>query len=266
MIIACESCKTKFRLDPSRLKGSRSKVRCSRCGSVFAIPEPEEEDFVHVDLSDDTDIEPEQPSTKAPPSPATTTTSTTTVSQAPPKVKKPFPVKTLLLVLVPLLVLGGGLIWITMNKDALFQPAPPPTAKTGGKEAVLPSVSILDSTQAYFLQNSHIGQIFVVEGEVASESPNPVSFILLEGRLYTKNNHIAQSQRCYAGNPLTREDLIRLGVTELQNRMMNREGKDLTNVNIPPSKRIPFLLVFHNLPELDALTDYSIEVVSAKAD
>jgi predicted Zn finger-like uncharacterized protein len=45
MIITCEACSTKFNLDESLLKPSGSKVRCSKCKTVFTAypPEPEEE-------------------------------------------------------------------------------------------------------------------------------------------------------------------------------------------------------------------------------
>lgn len=36
MIVQCESCKTRFRIDDSRIK-PWSKVRCSKCGNVFSI-------------------------------------------------------------------------------------------------------------------------------------------------------------------------------------------------------------------------------------
>jgi hypothetical protein len=65
---------------------------------------------------------------------------------------------------------------------------------------------------------------------------------------------------------MTRDELARLNMTEIQNRMMYREGKGLGNVKIPTGKRVPFMLVFHNLPELKALSDYSVEIVSSKYD
>jgi predicted Zn finger-like uncharacterized protein len=266
MIVACESCKTKFRLDPKRLTGSK-KVRCSRCGKIFTLNDPDEDTFINVDLSDDIDLEADNAHDSDPvsgsiadsarPEPGPVATS---------KAKKPFPVKTLLIVLIPLLLLGGGISWFVSSKDSPVAPTSAPSEKTSAKDISLPAVSIQDSTQAYFLQNSQIGQIFIVEGEINNESGKPVSFVLLEGKLYTKNNQVAQSQRCFSGNPISRNELLQLGVTEIQNRMMNREGKDLLNVHIPPSKRIPFMLVFHNLPELDALSDYSIEVISVQAD
>lgn len=43
MIVACEQCESRFRLDDSLLKDEGSKVRCSRCGHVFLVRPPREE-------------------------------------------------------------------------------------------------------------------------------------------------------------------------------------------------------------------------------
>jgi len=48
--------------------------------------------------------------------------------------------------------------------------------------------------------------------------------------------------------------------------MMNREGKNLKNVRIPPAGKAPFMLVFHNLPEVSTLSNYSVNVISSKSD
>ncbi len=50
MIIQCDQCETAFELDVARIKGSGSKVRCSKCKHVFTVrppapPESEEEPF-----------------------------------------------------------------------------------------------------------------------------------------------------------------------------------------------------------------------------
>lgn len=261
MIVACESCKTKFRLDPTRIKSARKRVRCSRCGHVFEVAAPDQdEELFHVELSDDTlnvDEEEEQqaiiPARLPPEGPA-------------PVAKRRMSSKTAVIAAAAaaLVVIALASVWL-LRAPAPAPPAPAPTKAAPG-ESTQPDISIMDSTQAYFLENPQIGQIFVVEGEVVNESSQPISFILLEGKLFTKNNQVAVSQRCYAGNPMPRSELTKLTITDIQNRMMNREGKDLLNVNVPKSKRVPFALVFHNLPELDTLSDYSIEVVSAKSD
>lgn len=255
MIIVCESCKTKFRLDPERLKGSSGKVRCTRCGNVFKVEVPVEEETIRVELSDEPFHEEEDEERSAP---------------TPPSAKPPSPgvpsrkgsLKWLALTAV--VILGMGLLSFWLLRQGFFGPASAPQVKGSIPAGQQPVVTIMDSTQAYFLENTQAGQIFLVEGEIVNESTRPVSFVLIEGRLYTKGNQVAQSQRCYAGNPMTRDELIKLSMNEIQNRMMNREGKDLSNVHIPVARRIPFLLVFHNLPELDSLSDYSVEVVSAK--
>jgi hypothetical protein len=47
---------------------------------------------------------------------------------------------------------------------------------------------------------------------------------------------------------------------------MYREGKNMKNVRIPPAGKVPFMLVFHNLPEMSTLSNYSVNVISSKFD
>lgn len=248
MVVTCEACNTKFRLDPARLKGPTSKVRCSRCGHVFMVSQ-EAEDVVHIDLADEGGV-PAEESPAPPPTPPPQRSAT----------KKERPWKRLLIGVAAglALILGGVGLYSYLSSH------PQEKAVQGLPET--PTLKVLDSTQAFFLENAHAGQIFVVEGEVENQSPKPVSFIMLEGKLFNTTNRVAITQKCFAGNGMTREELGRLNMTEIQNRMMNREGKSLSNVKIPPMKRVPFMLVFHNLPELKALSDYSVEVVSSKLE
>jgi predicted Zn finger-like uncharacterized protein len=249
MVVSCELCNAKFRLDPERLKGPKNKVRCSRCGHVFAVTQ-EEEDLVHVDLADDMDFSTEAPAAPTPP-PA---------PSRPSRAKQGLPWKRLLIGVALVLIIGlaglGLMNYLSSHSEDKAAQGLPET----------PQIKVLDSTQAFFLENAQAGQIFVVEGEIENQSAKPVSFILLEGKLYNTTNRVAITQKCYAGNAMTREELSRLNMAEIQNRMMNREGKTLSNVKIPFGKHVPFMLVFHNLPELKALSDYSVEVVSSKPD
>ncbi len=249
MIVTCEACNTKFRLDPTRLKGPKNKVRCSRCGNIFVVAS-EEEDLIHIDLSDETDLSAEESAIPAP-SPA---------PPAAPRLRKGVPKSRLLMAVVAVLILGTGLLGVISYLGSV------PKEKAPEGLGDTSTIKVLDTTQAFFLENSHAGQIFVVEGEVENQSARPASFILMEGKLYNTTNRVAISQRCYAGHAMSRDELGRMNITEIQNRMMNREGKSLSNVKIPPGKRVPFMLVFHNLPELKALSDYSVEVVSSKLD
>lgn len=249
MVVTCDVCNAKFRLDPERLKGPKSKVRCSRCGHVFAVAQ-EEEDRVRVDLDDDMGFSTEEaPAPPPPPEPSRASAA-----------RKQGPWNRLLVgaAVVLVLALAGAGIMSYLGSQS------PEKAGSGLPET--PVIRVLDSTQAFFLENAHAGQIFVVEGEVENQAAKPVSFIMLEGKLYNTTNRVAITQKCFVGNAMSREELSRLNMTEIQNRMMNREGKGLSNVKIPSGKRVPFMLIFHNLPELKALSDYSVEVVSSKVD
>jgi len=256
MIVTCESCKTKFRLDPGRLKSNQSKVRCSRCGYTFSVSRPQEELLPKVEPPEQ-ELNFEEDFPQAPPIPGPASLYLA---------KKKSRSRRLLGLVVLLLIIGGGVVLLGTYNGSLFSSKPGTSNQAASTAEEKPTVTIMDTTQAYFSENSNAGQIFVIEGEVANESTKPVSFILLEGKLYNTDNRVAQTQRCFCGNPVTREELTKLSITEIQDRMMNREGKNLSNVHILPGNRVPFMLVFHNLPELDALSDYSIEVISAKLD
>ena len=257
MIVTCESCRTKFRLDPSRLKGEKSKVRCSRCSHVFTVQRPQEEVLLKVDPPEQ-ELNFEEDFVQMPP-----ITGPASLYLAKSKSRLS---RRVLGVVALILLLGIGILLLNRFNHLLTASKPEAGKQQTSTTEVSPTVTIMDSTQAYFLENVNAGQIFVIEGEVVNESAVPVSFILLEGKLYGADNSVAQSQRCFCGNVLQREQLVQLSITEIQNSMMNREGKDLSNVHLLPGKRVPFMLVFHNLPELDALSDYSIEVISAKTD
>ncbi len=165
-----------------------------------------------------------------------------------------------------LALVGGMTYWLLSSRTPSRQIAERKDASISKATTDQPIVTILESAHAYFFENLPGGQIFVVEGEAVNESSQPVSFVLLEGKLYTTRNTVALSQRAYAGNIISQEDLAGLPITEIQDRMMNREGTNLGNVQIPQGGRVPFMIVFHNLPELNTLSDYSVEVVSAKMD
>lgn len=254
MTITCESCNTKFRFDPSRFSGRMRKVRCTRCGHIFMVSKPDEdEDFLLSSaFSDATDFEEDK-------------------SDLPPPVMPSYPqsanknrskLTLFLFSAIIVLLIGSGIFWVAGKQFQSLSSG----QSNGPGGAEQPVLTIAETMQAYFLENSKAGQLFVVEGEVLNETAKPVSFILLEGKLYTSSNNVAQTQKCYSGNIMTRDELKRFSINEIQERMMNREGKNLLNVRILPKNRVPFMLVFHNLPELDALNDYSIEVKSAQMD
>ena len=252
MIVTCEFCKTKFRLDPERMKGTKIKARCSRCGSVFEVfKQSEEKSFIGSDFLDER--------------PAFTRERIAPSSGMAGRVPPPKPRRrhrnNPLLWLIVLIAAGAGLFTLFEKGyfSGLFKKSS--DGSVAGKMQRSPTI-LQDTVQAYFLENVHAGQIFVVKGEAVNDFSEPISFILLEGEIYNTKSEVIQTQKAFAGNVLTQEELTDLSIEEIQNRLMNREGKDLQNVHISSQRRIHFMLVYHDLPSLESLTDYSIEVVS----
>jgi predicted Zn finger-like uncharacterized protein len=252
LVITCESCGTKFRLDVERLTRPRNKVRCSKCRNIFTIERPEEDGLIHIEITDEESafipgaVPDETPRVASPPK-----------NRAERSANKKVLIggAAAVVLLVILLLMFGTKDWLhrSTSKDL-----PAPTPK--------PAVRITDSVQAYYLENTNSGQVLVIEGEVLNESSKPVSFVMIEGKLFDNKDAISQVQRCYAGNSFTRKEIANLQLSDIEERMMNREGKNLKNVRIPPAGKAPFMLVFHNLPEISNLSNYSVNVISSKFD
>ncbi len=207
MVITCESCGARFRLDSDKLNKPRNKVRCSKCKNIFLVEQPDEDDLIHIEIS-------EEESAFIP----------GTIHEEIRKATAPARregwslrkkillagVSALLIFAVVAFVFGpGGLLPVLTKKS------PPP-------EPAKPVITITDSVQAYYLENVHSGQVLVIEGEVLNESDKPVSFIMIEGKLFNSKDTVAQIQRCYVGNSFTRKEITNLNLSEMQEKMMNR--------------------------------------------
>ncbi len=268
MLVTCELCGTKYRVDPKRLHKDKVKARCTRCGHTFVVyrtaePEPEP-DFEPMDTA------PDEPESAQEPEPQE---SVSTVARPEPRVLRP-PVgkersrsrRGLVFAALAVFLLGIAAAGYYFYSTGMFPLGKPKAENMTPPTTAVPQVTIDPDIRAYFLENASAGQIFVVEGKAVNESASPVSFVLVEGKLYTTEKQPALVQKAYCGNIMSREELMRMDMTQIQNAMMNREGKDLSNVHIPSMGKVPFMIVFHNLPELSLLSDYSVEVVNAQAD
>ncbi len=251
MVINCESCGAKFRLDSEKLNKVRNKVRCTKCKHIFVVEQPDEDGLIHIEISD------EEREFIPGTIPEESDRGTGPVKGSRWSLKK----KVLIAGVPAVLVLAFVALFFWRGVALEFLPA-----KNAPVAAPTPVVTITDSVQAYYLENVHSGQVLVIEGEVLNESSRPVSFVMIEGKLFDSKDAISQTQRCYAGNSLTRKEVANLKPDEFQEKMMNREGKNLKNVRIPPAGKAPFMLVFHNLPETSTLSNYSINVISSKFD
>lgn len=282
MVVTCESCGTKFKIDPSKIQKDTVKVRCSKCRHVFTvdlrsqdIESQKKEKVIVLDDSFEEDIEKVAGKSIEPEAPLykdhlkkQDEGLDEDLEEVSPKKGKPVPQKTQTIAVNKLLTIGIiilVIVGVILGYKYLSKPSKKPMSDTTVRAEVA-SVKINPQTQAFFIENVQVGQILVVQGEVTNTSNSNINFVLLEGKVIGTNGRPLLSQRFYAGNIMKKEELAQLTVDKIQERMMRREGDNLSNVRVKPGDKIPFMVVFYNLPPIDDMSDYTIEFVSAELE
>ena len=147
IVITCESCGSQYHLDSARLAKPKNKVRCTKCKHVFLVDQPDEDALIYIDVEEGEEgFIPE--------------TFQQEESVAPPPVspKKRSSSWRALLFVVPLLLVLGAAFYYSMG-SSLFTGATTTKTTTPPKEPTTPTVTIMDSLQAFYLENVQAGQV-----------------------------------------------------------------------------------------------------------
>lgn len=111
------------------------------------------------------------------------------------------------------------------------------------------------SVNGRFITNSIAGTLFIVTGEVENITSDLISYIEIKGTLIVKGSIKAMHQTVFCGNIITENALKTSNVHEMINQLMIKNGQDNKNINIKPGGKIPFMIVFSDLPaELENFT------------
>lgn len=259
MIITCPACLTKFKLAEERIPAGGAKARCSKCQHIFFISkepgppvEPPEAEF---------------------PAPAAQIS-----GQAEQKVRIWAPAKSsgtkkslrILIIVIFLAGLAYGLGQLRpdnfLNEKAqryysLFR------SYLGFKKNG-PGFISLEKIRGYYLDNKHRQKIFVVEGEAVNRWNEPRSFIKVRGILLDAQGAKIEEKTSYCGNILLEEDLKNFPPEAIEKSLAAQFGETFANVNIPPGKGIPFMIVFSNFyidqDSVKKISNFQVEVVSSQ--
>jgi predicted Zn finger-like uncharacterized protein len=113
-----------------------------------------------------------------------------------------------------------------------------------------------------FIQNDKVGKLFVIRGRIRNDYPASRNYAEVTGKLISKTKQILATKTVYCGNSLSDADLARLDIKVIDSRLSNQAGDNKINSNIKSGQIIPFMIVFHSLPE--EIDEYSIEVAGSK--
>lgn len=280
MIIQCESCKAKFRLDDSKIPQQGRKVRCSKCSHVFFVqrePEPFPPPSQKPEQADwetsswEPSLSPEAQPSGSEPEPVFEPTVRIDLSaqegpsveeEQPPPAQQPR-VRPRRNIMRPLLLAAGSVAALAVVVVVLArlgilplqleEPKEPPTARLVIDQAQL---------QGKWEKNAQVPRIFIINGTVINQSKKPRSFVKVRGLLLDKTGKALKEVWAFCGNSIPLEDLRTKAPSEIQNIMLNREGEKGANKLLPPGARIPFTLVFFEIPE--GVETFGAEVVEAQ--
>ena len=237
MEVKCPQCSSRFNLPDAAAKPG-AKLRCAVCKTVFSLPG--------------------HPGTAAAASPA---------PQAPRKEapKQPLPEFSrkrsgrgklwLVLVLILLLASGGAGAWFYFFHQ---KETPPSEADIAKKVELL----TMRNVRQYNVLNEKVGKVFVIEGRVVNEFPEPKELIALEGAIYDKDKKPLAVKKQLAGTQLSLFQLQVLSEKEMEAFLNNKVEILTNNTNVPPGGEVPFMILFYDPP--DDVAEFGVKIVDVK--
>ena len=257
MTIICPQCQTKFHLDEGRLPAGGGKARCSRCQQVFGIPKEPAPD----------------PAAGAPRWEGISTLEEIPDSPPAPGKRRPVPRWLFWLLVLSLLLTG---IWALWEKTPFLRQAESFLAalrESLGLADSSPAFISLENLRGYYSENLHAKWVFVVEGQAVNQWNETRSFLKVKGTLLDARGRKVEEKTAFCGNILGEKDLREMTRESIQKSLSSQFGVSFSNVNIPPRKSVPFMVVFTDFSQNEpgknsetspSLSDFSVEVISSK--
>jgi predicted Zn finger-like uncharacterized protein len=112
-----------------------------------------------------------------------------------------------------------------------------------------------------FVDSKKAGKLFVVKGSITNNYSDKRSFIRVRSNILDSKGKVVKSKIAYAGNIVNDKELLSLSMEEINNRLMNKFGKDRVNTNILPGSSIPFMIIFGELPK--DISEFTVESISS---
>lgn len=119
----------------------------------------------------------------------------------------------------------------------------------------------VQNLSSYFIPAAAPGELLVITGTAQNSYAKPRAALQLKAVLFGQSNQILVTKTAFAGNQLTKEQLVAMPAEKIEAVMNNQFGDSLVNLEVPPGKGIPFTIVIIN-PPADA-KDYGVEAVGS---
>jgi len=185
-----------------------------------------------------------------------------------PPIKKRHRSAAWITILLIVLILVGAAAALYVFKPDLLLEYFPSFKKSLPKEQVLDMGNQRLSIQrdpadlkGSFVDSQKAGKLFVIKGSITNNYPDKRNFIRIRSNILDSKGKVVKSMTAYAGNTISDKELLFLSMVEINNRLMNKFGKDKVNTNILPNSSIPFMIIFSDLPK--DISEFTVESISS---
>ncbi len=262
MEVQCPDCSSRFNL-PDNVARPGAKLRCSQCKHVFTLQDPAArqettETAPPAAPPQRRRAEPRAQDSSGQDSHSSMSLDLDEASAGGDRKKKKKKKSKLvpLLLFVLLLACGGGGAWWY-----LFQPGTDSTEDVAERAENVKLMTIRNVRQ-YYVENEKVGPIFVIEGKVVNQFPEPKEFIEVEAAIYDKNKKTLVSKRQLAGTSLSVFQIQVLGEDELESFLSNQIEILTRNTKVPSGGQVPFMVLIYN-PPVDA-AEFGVKIANAR--
>ncbi len=167
------------------------------------------------------------------------------------------PSVVLLLLLFFALAGGGAYLGFTADGQKILQGLVPQVESLwlGGKTPL--TRYQVGGLIGYYEANAAAGKMFVVKGQVTNEGATRKVGVLVYAALLDAQKKKLDEKTVYAGNVFTGEMLRQATREKIETAMSNPIAGGLANIDLPPGKSVPFMVVFFDAP--DGIDSYQVE-------
>ena len=106
------------------------------------------------------------------------------------------------------------------------------------------------------------GRVFVIEGRVVNEFPQPKELIAVEAAIYDKDKKALAVKKQLAGTQLSLFQLQVLSEKEMESFLNNKVEILTNNTNVRHGGEVPFMVLFYTPP--DGVAEFGVKIVDVK--
>ena len=117
----------------------------------------------------------------------------------------------------------------------------------------------VSSINSQFVENQTSGRLFVISGLCINSSASGRRNIIVTGKLYTRGRKPFASESAYVGNVLSDDNLQKQPIETIKERLNLKVPENV----VPAGGQDFFMIAFSNLPPLDTLDEFVVDVTDA---